>query len=107
MDSILLSKGLGPEIPWTLSSDKINDKRKMDKFSNDILSTQRETWSNWEMIRDNQWVSFNTRTSRLYKHMHNSTQEDQERELAIFSITVEVQCLSGTFAFARQKKSPE
>ena len=30
----------------------------------------------------------------------DSTVEDQKRELAIFSITIEVQCLDGSFAFA-------
>ena len=39
MDSILPSKGEGPKIPWSLSSDKINDKTKIDKFSNSSSST--------------------------------------------------------------------
>ena len=49
-------------------TDKITDKRKMDKFSDDILYTQRETWSNWWMIRNNEWVSFSTGTSPFKKN---------------------------------------
>ena len=71
-----------------ISSDKINEKRKIDKFSNYILYTQRETWSNW-------WC-----TSRLKRHTHNSTVEDRKR--IIFN-KIKVQCLRGSFAFARQK----
>ena len=68
VNSMLLIKGQTPEIPSSLSSDKINDKRKIDNSTNDILSIQRE--------------------------------KDQKRELVISSITVEVQCFGGCFAFA-------
>ena len=47
----------------------MNDKRKIDKFSNYILYTQRETWSNW-------WY-----TCRLKRHRHNSTVEDLKRDI--------------------------
>ena len=84
--------------------DKINDKRKIDKFSNDILFTQRETWSNWWMIRDNEWVSFSTGTSRLKRHTRELTVENRKQELAISSRTFMVQCLSGSFTLAWKKK---
>ena len=58
-------------------SDIVSDKRKIEKFSSDILYTQREMRSNWWMIRDNQWVSFSTRTGRLERDTHDWTAEDR------------------------------
>ena len=42
VNSMLLRKGLRTGIS-VISSDKINDKRGIDKFSNYILHTHRET----------------------------------------------------------------
>ena len=61
---------LRPEIPWSLSSEKIIDQRKVDKF-NDLLYTHRETWGNCWMIHAYLWVSFSTGTSRLNRHTHD------------------------------------
>ena len=90
--------------PWYKTL--INDKRRINKFSNDILSTQRETWSNWKRIRDKRWVSFSIGTSQLKGTRMTQQWRIKKRELAIYSITIEVQCLGGSFAFAWQKKSP-
>ena len=48
------------------------------------------------MIHANQWVSLSTNTSRLERHTRNPSVEDRKRELAIFSITILVQCLGAS-----------
>ena len=90
--------------PWYKTL--INDKRRINKFSNDILSTQRETWSNWKRIRDKRWVSFSIGTSQLKGTRMTQQWRIKKRELAIFLLTIEVQCLDGRFAFAWKKNSP-
>ena len=84
----------------------INDKRRINKFSNDILSTQRETWGNWKRIRDKRWASFIIGTSQLKGTRMTQQWRIKKRELAIFLLTIEVQCLDGRFAFAWKKNSP-
>ena len=90
--------------PWYKTL--INDKRMINKFSNDILSTQRETWSNWKRIRDKRWASFSIGTSQLKGTRMTQQWRIKKRELAIFLLTIEVQCLDGRFAFAWKKNSP-
>ena len=90
--------------PWYKTL--INDKRRINKFSNDILSTQRETWSNWKRIRDKRWVSFSIGTSQLKGTRMTQQWRIKKRELAIFLLTIVVQCLDGRFAFAWKKNSP-
>ena len=90
--------------PWYKTL--INDKRMINKFSNDILSTQRETWSNWKRIRDKRWASFIIGTSQLKGTRMTQQWRIKKRELAIFLLTIEVQCLDGRFAFAWKKNSP-
>ena len=48
----------------------------------------------------NPLVSCNAGTSRFNRHTHDLTVEDRKQELAIFSITVIVQRLDASFAFA-------
>ena len=90
--------------PWYKTL--INDKRRINKFSNDILSTQREAWGNWKRIRGKRWASFIIGTSQLKGTRMTQQWRIKKRELAIYSITIEVQCLGGSFAFAWRKKSP-
>ena len=72
-----------------ISSAKVNDKRKIEKFSNYILYKQREMWSNW-------WY-----TSILKSHAHNSAVEDRRRDI---SITTKVQCLGGSLHSHNKKR---
>ena len=51
----------------------------------------------------NLWVSFSTGTSRLNRHTHDLTVEDRKQELAIFSMTIILQCSGASFAFAWRK----
>ena len=52
------------------------------------------------MIHANPRVSFGTGTIRLNRHTHDLTVEDRKQELAIFPITIIVQSLGPSFAFA-------
>ena len=67
-----------------ISSDKINDKRKIDKFSNYILNTQRES----EATDGAQVDSKGARITQQWRIVNE-----------IFSIKIKVQCLRGSFAF--------
>ena len=68
-----------------ISPDKINDKRKIDKFSNYILNTQGKR----EATDGAQVDSKGARITQQWRIVN-----------AIFSIKIKVQCLRDSFAFA-------